>query len=136
PVTLTVTPAEGMMFLNWGGSSCAGTNPTCSFTMSGTASATAKFAPLSRVTATVTGSGTVSGSGIDCGATCSVWATPDSSLTFTATPSTGYALLKMGGDCAGSTGTCQTTAKVPNTSVIATFAAVLTVTAPSHGTLQ
>src|SRR3989344_650953 len=84
----------------------------------------------STLTITKSGAGTVSGSGISCGTNCQVTLNNGTSVTLTATPSTGSTFTGWsGGGCSG-TGTC-TLVISSNTSVTAIFNA--TVPTPING---
>ncbi len=103
-VTLTATPANGYGLTGWSGD-CTGTQPTCTVQMDTDRSVTATFAPFVQLSVTVSGSGTVSGGGITCGPgpqTCSGSELPNTSVSLTATPSTGASVFWSG--CATSSG--------------------------------
>jgi hypothetical protein len=125
--TLTVTeqPHGGYFFNGWTGA-CSGTGVSCSVYLTGDAFAGASFAASTTrtLTVTVTGSGSVSGGGISCGAgsSCSAPEAPNSTVTLTATPYTGYALTGWsGGGCSGLQLTC-TVQMSSDLTVTATFA--------------
>jgi len=123
-VTLTATSATGSTFTGWSGGGCSGTG-TCTVTMDASKSVTATF-DIQTFTLTLTksgsGSGTVTSSptGVDCGSTCSKSFSVGTSVTLTATPSSGSVFAGWsGGSCSG-TGTCTVTMNA-DTSVTATF---------------
>ena len=121
-VTLTATPAAGSYFAGWSGD-CSGTG-TCAVTMNSNKSVTATFTLVTytlSVVKTGTGSGTVTSSpaGINCGSTCSAGYTSGTSVTLTASPSSGSYFAGWSGDCSG-TGTCAVTMNA-NKNVTATF---------------
>jgi hypothetical protein len=127
-VTLTATPVGGATFEGWSGD-CSGTG-ACTVTMSEARTITATFAPplVDPQTLTVTlaggaglGSVTSSPVGIDCGVTCSVQFSLDTTVTLTATPADGATFEGWSGDCSG-TGTCTVTMSETR-AVTATFAA-------------
>ena len=62
--------------------------------------------------------------GINCGSTCTASYDQGTSVTLTATPSTGYSFTGWGGNCSG-TGACTVTMDAPKT-VMATFTAAST----------
>jgi hypothetical protein len=67
--------------------------------------------PPSTVTVTLlgTGAGTVTSSpaGIDCGATCSAGFAYGTTVTLTATPGTSSSFVEWGGDCSGTSASCE-----------------------------
>jgi len=121
-VTLTATPSSNSTFAGWSGS-CSGTG-TCTVTLTASASVTAAFNVIP-VQLTVqnagTGTGTVTSSptGISCGTTCSATFGLGTSVTLTATPSTGSTFAGWSGACSG-TSTCAVTLTAA-TAVTATF---------------
>jgi len=121
-VTLTATPSTGSTFTGWSGS-CSGTG-SCVVTMDAAKSVTATFT-LQQFTLTVSKSGTGAGSvtsspaGINCGATCSTPYDFGTSVTLTATPTTGSTFAGWSGVCSG-TGSCVVTMDAAK-SVTATF---------------
>ncbi len=125
-VTLTATPAAGLIFSGWGGA-CSGATATCSVTMSQARNVTAQFVPSTSeshtLSITVTGGGAVSSdpAGINCGTACSANYAAGTSVTLTATPASGQLFLSWGGACAGTTLTCAV-AMTEARSVTATFA--------------
>jgi hypothetical protein len=134
-VTLTAAPAAGSTFAGWSGGGCGGTG-TCSVTMNANQTVTATFNIVAPTTAVLTltkagtGTGTVTSSpgGISCNAGCSsdtgTFAI-GTSVTLTATPSTGSTFAGWsGGGCSG-TAPCAV-AMSGNQSVTATFTAAPT----------
>jgi hypothetical protein len=107
-VTLTATPAAGSTFSGWSGA-CSGTG-TCNLTMNQVKTVTATFTLIPEtlsVTKAGSGSGTVTSnvSGISCGSTCSHAYNYGTTVTLTATPSTGSSFAGWSGACSGA-GTC------------------------------
>jgi hypothetical protein len=111
-VMLTATPTSGSTFTGWSGGGCSGTG-TCTVTMTDDATVTATFTvPLYALTITKsgTGSGTVTSepAGISCGSDCSESYPQGTSVTLTATSSSGSTFAGWSGGCSG-TGTCTVT---------------------------
>ncbi len=120
PVTLTATPANGYIFSGFSG---ACTGMTCSVTMTAARNVTATFTQVHTLTVskpgdgvgTVTGTAS-NGASINCGsgAGCVLTGTPGTTITLTATASTGVDATQStflgwsGGGCAN-TGTCSVT---------------------------
>ena len=128
-VALTATPASGGSFQSWSGcTSSQGT--TCTVSMTADKSVTANFSgggstgPTTfALSVSVTGSGTVTGNGINCGVsatTCSTSLASGTSVTLTATPSSGQTFQSWGGACSGTSATCTLTMSAAR-SVSATF---------------
>ena len=127
-VTLTATPGAASTFTGWSGGGCSGTG-TCTVSMSSAQAVTAAFAATAAtsytlgVTVSASGAGTVTStpSGIgNCTSSCSASYPSGTSVTLSATPTTGYTFTGWSGACTGS-GSCvvaMTAAK----SVTATFA--------------
>src|SRR5260370_3065394 len=97
-----------------------------------------QYGPPETLTVSVSGSGRVtsSPSGISCPGTCSVGFTLGTTVTLTASASTGYSFSGWSGPCSG-TGTCTLTMNSPM-SVSATFTAIpetLSVTVSGSGTV-
>ncbi len=112
-VTLTATPATGSTFTGWNGAGCSGTS-TCTVTMSEARAVNAEFAVVPpgsfnlAITKSGTGAGTVTSSpaGIDCGSDCSETLVDGTSVTLTASPTTGSSFAGWSGSgCSGSS-TC------------------------------
>jgi hypothetical protein len=123
-VTLAASPGDGYGLTGWSGGSCTGTQSTCTVQMDGAArSVTATFAPLVRLSVTVSGNGTVSGGGIGCGPgsqTCTASELPNTSVALTATPSSGGTVFWSG--CSTSSGpNCTVSIGTSPVSVTATF---------------
>ena len=140
--TLTVVeqPNGGDFFTGWSGA-CAGSGVSCSVYLTGNAFAGAGFAASAPVTlaVTVTGNGNVTGGGISCGAgsSCSAQEAPNSTVTLTATPYSGYAFTGWsGGGCSGVQATC-TVQMTSSQTVTATFApqVQLSVTVSGNGSV-
>ena len=135
-VTLTATPAANSTFTGWSGD-CTGIG-TCQVTMDQARSVTATFALApTTLTVTVAGAGTVKSNpiGITCPGTCAYTFASGTTVTLTATATTGNVFAGWSGACTNATGTCAvslTTAK----SVTATFKAstVLAYTGPTTAT--
>ena len=105
-VTLTAIPSTDSIFSGWSGS-CSGTG-SCVVSMTAARSVTANFA-INTYTLSVSKSGlgtiTSSPSGISCGTDCSQVYDYGTSVTLSATPSTGYSFSGWSGSCSG-TGSC------------------------------
>lgn len=148
-VTLTATPDTGSTFTGWTGTGCAGT-----LTMTANLSCTATFTLATTPTVALTlntagtGKGKVSSSptGIDCGAQCTANYPTGSSVTLTATPTTGAVFTGWTGNCAGTTTpltvtmdttkTCTATFNLPPTPPPATPGNnALTITKVGNGTV-
>ena len=123
-VTLAAFPAAGSTFGGWNGGGCSGTDP-CTLTGNTPVTVGATFTPApAAYTLTVNGQGpgTVTSvpAGIDCGSDCSQGYGAGTSVTLTATASSGARFLGWsGGGCSG-TGPCTVTV-AGATSVTATF---------------
>jgi hypothetical protein len=109
-VTLTAAPVSGYS-ISWGGA-CSGSATTCPVTLNAAQNVTVNFAP--NYTLTVTNPNKSGGSvasnvgGIVCGATCSQSYAGGTTVTLTATPSSGYG-IRWSGACSGSATTCPVT---------------------------
>jgi hypothetical protein len=107
-VTLTAAPASGSTFSGWSGA-CTGTG-NCTVSMTAARSVTATFNGSSSfslaVTKAGTGTGTVTStpSGINCGTTCSANYANATSVSLTATASSGSTFAGWSGACTGSAG--------------------------------
>ena len=100
----------------------AGNTSTQSTSVSATTPSGSVFTYTLAVSKLGTGAGIVSGSSINCGGTCTQSnITSGTSITLTATPSSGYMFSSWGGLCSGSNTTCTLTISA-NTAVSATFA--------------
>jgi hypothetical protein len=86
---------------------------------------------LLSVTRSGSGTGTVTSSpaGVDCGTTCSASLPSGTSVTLTATPTSGSTFSGWGGSCAGSASTCTVT-MTAGREVSASFAAAPSATTP------
>ena len=121
-VTLTATPSTGSALTSWTG--CNSTNGNfCTVTMSQNKTVTATFT-LNQYTLSIqktgTGNGTVTGTGISCGSDCSESLNYETTVTLTATPSTGSALTSWTG-CNSTNGNFCTVTMSQNKTVTATF---------------
>ncbi|HEY1017316.1 MAG TPA: LamG-like jellyroll fold domain-containing protein, partial [Herpetosiphonaceae bacterium] len=111
--TLTAAPSAGSTFTRWGGA-CAGTQTTCSVTLSQSRAVTATFT-LNTYSLTVAKTGAGSGAvtsdagGIDCGAVCQQSFGHGAVVVLTATPAAGSTFAGWGGACAGAQATCSVT---------------------------
>ena len=135
-VTLTATATSGGTFAGWSGA-CSGTD-TCTVVMDADRAVTATFdaaPPPPKATLSVskggTGSGTVvsNPAGIDCGADCTQAYDQGTSVTLTATATSGGTFAGWSGACSG-TGTC-TVVMDADKSVTATFSPAATSTSPT-----
>ena len=125
-VVLKATPDDGFVFTGWSGTSCSGTSDECNLTMDAARSVTATFAPLPKLTVTVSGNGNVSGGtgAINCGnggVICSANFALNATVTLIASPATGATFTGWTGACGGSGTTC-TVLMNESKSVTATFA--------------
>jgi hypothetical protein len=131
-VTLTPTAATGSVFSGWSGGGCSGTS-ACATTGNTPVKITATFQSPSppsppsytlTITKSGTGAGTVASNpaGITCGSDCTETVTARTSVTLTATPTTGSSFSGWSGAGCSGTGTCTVTMN-GTTSVTATFAA-------------
>ncbi len=109
--TVTLNPTAGAYssFAGWSGD-CSGVG-ACTLTMSADRNVTASFnaTPFAlTVTRAGTGSGTVSSStgGVNCGSSCMASIAGGSTVTLTATPSTGSTFAAWSGACTGTASTC------------------------------
>jgi chitodextrinase len=75
------------------------------------------------------GAGTVSGGGINCGGTCTASVVSGTSVTLTASPSSGSSFSGWSGACSGTSPTCAVTMSAAQT-VTATFGTAPTSTGP------
>ncbi len=106
-VTLTANPAKGSLFAGWGGV-CSGTSTRgCVVPMTEAKRAVAHFTPshyVLNVSKTGTGRGAVASaeSGLNCGKTCTRRQPIGSSVTLTATPTSGSVFSGWSGACTGS----------------------------------
>ncbi len=111
-VTLTASPAAGSSFIGWSGSGCSGTS-TCTVTMSAARAVTAEFAVVFDLTVLKSGLGvgTVTSSpvGINCGSACEGSFVDGSSVTLTASPTTGSSFTGWNGSGCSGTSTCTVT---------------------------
>ncbi len=115
-VTLTASSAAGSSFAGWSGAGCSGTS-TCTVTMLAARAVTAEFARLPpgffnlALSKSGTGGGTVTSSpaGIDCGSDCSETLVEGSSVTLTATPTTGSSFAGWSGSGCSGTSICTVT---------------------------
>jgi hypothetical protein len=132
-VTLTAAASTASTFTGWSGGGCSGTG-TCTVTMDANKTVTATFESDKTLTVAKAGSGTgtvTSGpAGIDCGATCTHAYVHGTSVTLTATASTGSSFAGWSGDCSGTT--CVLTMSADHTAT-ATFETDKTLTAGKSG---
>ena len=132
-VTLTATAGSGFQFSGYSGA-CSGAS--CQLVLSSNHSVSAAFsgANSAQLTVAVTGQGTVTSNpaGINCPSTCTASFSNGTSVTLTATPSSGFNFTGFSGACTGVN--CQVTlSNGQNASVTATFAQVAhDITAINH----
>lgn len=120
-VTLSAVPSSGYQFDAWGGD-CSGSG-SCVLSMSADHNISASFSPLPiqyTLELTKTGGGEVNSNpaGIACGETCTGQSANFNSgtlVTLTAAPGNFSSFLAWGGDCSGSTLTCQVTMNAAHT---------------------
>ncbi len=109
-ITLTATPDTGYKLISWTG--CTSTTTSCTVSMTAAKTVTATFKPVFplSVSKTGTGSGTVKATGINCDtretADCNETYLKDTSVSLTATATTGSRFTGWSGACTGST-TCK-----------------------------
>jgi len=140
-ITVVEAPADTSHFFSGWGGACGGSSVSCAVYLSGDQFATAGFASNvpNTLTVSVSGNGSVSGGGISCsaGSTCNAAESPNSTVTLTATPQSGYALTAWSGGCTGQQSTC-TVQMNANQTVTATFARLvpLSVTVSGNGSVS
>jgi len=124
-LTLTASPASGVVFGGWSGA-CSGGQLTCSVTVSGAMSTTASFKSQFTLSIGRSNSGTVTATpagndrAIDCPGNCSAKFTDGTAVTLTATPPAGKQFVNWSGGCSGTAPTCVVTI-TKDTSVQAVF---------------
>jgi hypothetical protein len=106
-VTLTASPSSGSVFAGWGGA-CNGDQLTCTVNVNEALNVTATFNVPLVVSVKISGKGTVSAAqvGIDCGRNCTATVSPGTTVTLTATPTTGFTFVNWTGACSGTSRTC------------------------------
>jgi hypothetical protein len=132
-VTLSATPAAGSVFGGWSGGGCSGTG-SCVVRLDGSTTVAATFTatgatggggPFTFMVTNVQngGAGTVTSSpaGISCGTACSASFLAGTSVTLTASASSGQFSGWSGGPCSGSTSPTCTLVLNANTTTTATF---------------
>ena len=136
-VTLTAAPTSGSTFTGWSGA-CSGVS-ICTVTVDTAKTVTATFntgAPttyLLTVSKAGTGDGKVTGKGIKCGNDCTETYASGTTVTLTATVTTGSTFAGWSGACTGTAATCTVTMTAAQ-NVTATFTQpVLTVTKAGSG---
>lgn len=139
PVVLSAAPDTGSTFAGWSGCdtvTAAGCNVTLNAARNVTATFTATVvSQVLNVSRVGSGSGTLTSSpaAINCGSTCSASFNSGTSVTLTATPSTGSVFAGWIGDCSG-TGTCIVTMTQAR-NVTATFNVVATPVTEAFNTI-
>lgn len=136
-VTLTAAATIGSRFDGWSGGICSGSG-TCTVVMDSARSVTATFTKVNFdlvVGKTGTGSGVVSSSpaGINCGSTCTYPFGINSTVTLTATASSGSIFTGWSGSGCSGTGTCVVS-MVSAKSVTASFSPGYTLKVTKSGT--
>lgn len=106
---------SGAVWRGWGGA-CSGTD-TCTLTMDGPKTVTARVAFPVQVTVTTTGSGSVASSPakLTCPSACSGTFDSDTTVTLTATPAAGSRFAGWSGACSGAAASCTLTLEAAKT---------------------
>ena len=116
-VTLLASEVPGSRFVGWrgmpAGSTCGGTDPTCTFTLDASTTVTAVFEPVdppvddASVSVRLMGNGSVSSVpvGITCPDTCAVRLPVGTTVMLLAVPATGYRVSSWSGAGCGDAGT-------------------------------
>jgi hypothetical protein len=104
-VTLTASAASGSVFVGWGGA-CAGAQATCIVTMNDAQTATATFATAVKLSVSTSGKGAVT---CGNGGACAQTVTQGTTVSFNATPATGFRFSNWAGACSGTSATCDLT---------------------------
>jgi hypothetical protein len=140
-VVLTATPATGSQAVVWGGACSGASGNTCSVTMDDAKTVTATFnvpPGQQQLAVTKSGLGTVTSSpaGINCGNTCTNSFNEGVTVTLTASPANGEAVI-WGGACADASGnSCTVTmSEARNVSVAFTFEVTITKDGTGSGTV-
>jgi hypothetical protein len=132
-VTLTATADNGSVFSGWSGGGCIGAASTCEVTVSSDQAVTANFVPTHVLSVGLAGSGAgvVAASGIACPGVCSDAYPHGTTVSISATPSSGSVFAGWSGACSG-TGECVVTMN-SDQGVTATFVPAPAVTPPGGG---
>jgi len=112
-VMLVAEPSQGATFTGWSGA-CTGSNLVCTVAMNQLRTVNAVFTTSTPTIQTLsvsklgTGQGTIvsSPSGINCGSDCTENFNQGTSVTLTASASSGSSFASWAGDCSGSSNTC------------------------------
>jgi pectate lyase len=118
-VTLTATPAEGYVFSNWSGS-VSGTSSTISITMDANKTVTANFTQSQTTTYTLTTTVSPSAGGTVTRSPDATSYAAGSTVTLTASPSSGYSFSSWSGAASGTTSSITITMDA-NKTVTANF---------------
>jgi hypothetical protein len=115
-VTLQARAGSGSVFTGWGGA-CSGSQSTCTVTLNDAQTVTANFAQMLTFSVSTSGKGSVTCAN---GAPCSSKVLQGTTLTLTATPSTGFHFSNWTGACSGTAPTCDLSV-IKNSQVQAVF---------------
>jgi Divergent InlB B-repeat domain/RTX calcium-binding nonapeptide repeat (4 copies) len=115
PAEMVASPDQGSIFAGWGGA-CSGIEPSCMIDafQDATKTVTARFERLplfgtSKLTVSVSGSGTVAGPGIACPGDCAQSFLKNAAVSLTATPAAGFNFAGWSGACTGAAPACDLT---------------------------
>jgi Divergent InlB B-repeat domain/RTX calcium-binding nonapeptide repeat (4 copies) len=127
-VDLYASPDQGSIFAGWGGA-CSGIETSCKIQQfyDATKTVTARFERLplfgtSRLSVSVSGSGTVAGPGIACPGDCTQSFLKNATVSLIASPAAGFSFAGWSGACTGASPACQLT-MTAGRAVSAVFAA-------------
>ncbi|WP_426062064.1 InlB B-repeat-containing protein [Hymenobacter sp. B1770] len=120
-VTLTATPASGYTFTSWSGAA-SGTSATTTVTVNANSTATANFTPTSTTTYTLTTSANPAAGGTIARSPDAASYEPNTVVTLTATPATGYTFTGWSGASTATTASTSVT-MTANLGITANFTA-------------